>query len=65
MIWTGNKLKAMQNFIEKVEKMRQMQREYFKTRDQNVLRACIELEKEVDNTIKTINHHQDEETKRN
>lgn len=52
MIWTGKKLEAVQDFVEKVEKMRQMQKEYFKTRDKNILIACKKLESEVDNFIK-------------
>lgn len=52
MIWTGKKLESIQEFVEKVEKMRQLQRAYFKSRDKDILIACKEKEREVDEFIR-------------
>lgn len=43
----------MQNekFIEKVEMMREAQKQYFKTRDNRILMRCLNLEKIVDDMI--------------
>lgn len=41
-------------FFEKVAAMRQAQRDYFKTRDKEVLIRSKQLEKEVDDEIKRV-----------
>lgn len=42
-------------FFDKVALMRQLQKEYFKTRSKSVLEQCKVLEKEVDVEIKRVN----------
>lgn len=42
-------------FVALVEKMRNAQREYFKTRDRRILQRSIMLENLVDNEIKQFN----------
>lgn len=42
-------------FFDKVALMRQLQKEYFKTRSKSVLEHCKVLEKEVDVEIKRVN----------
>lgn len=44
-------LKAMNEFIELVREMRNTQKEYFKTRDKNVLQRSKELERKVENSL--------------
>ena len=41
----------MKEFIELVREMRNAQKEYFKTRDKNVLQRSKELEREVDSFL--------------
>lgn len=41
-------------FFDKVASMRQAQRDYFKTRDKEVLIKSKQLEKEVDDEIKRV-----------
>lgn len=41
-------------FFDKVSAMRQAQRDYFKTRDKEVLIKSKQLEKEVDDEIKRV-----------
>lgn len=40
-----------EKFIEKVEMMRQAQKQYFKSRDNRILMRCLNLEKLVDDMI--------------
>lgn len=42
-------------FFDKVALMRQLQKEYFKTRSKTVLEQCKVVEKEVDVEIKRVN----------
>lgn len=42
-------------FFDKVALMRQLQKEYFKTRSKTVLEQCKAVEKEVDVEIKRVN----------
>lgn len=42
-------------FFEKVALMRQLQKEYFKTRSKSVLEQCKVVEKEVDVEVKRVN----------
>lgn len=42
-------------FFDKVALMRQLQKEYFKTRSKSVLEQCKVVEKEVDVEIKRVN----------
>lgn len=42
-------------FFDKVVLMRQLQKEYFKTRSKSVLEQCKVIEKEVDVEIKRVN----------
>lgn len=42
-------------FFDKVDLMRQLQKEYFKTRSKTVLEQCKVVEKEVDVEIKRVN----------
>lgn len=42
-------------FFDKVALMRQLQKEYFKTRSKTVLEQCKVIEKEVDVEIKRVN----------
>lgn len=42
-------------FFDKVTLMRQLQKEYFKTRSKTVLEQCKVVEKEVDVEIKRVN----------
>lgn len=42
-------------FFDKVALMRQLQKEYFKTRSKSVLEHCKAVEKEVDVEIKRVN----------
>lgn len=42
-------------FFEKVALMRQLQKEYFKTRSKSVLEQCKAVEKEVDVEVKRVN----------
>lgn len=42
-------------FFDKVALMRQLQREYFKTRSKSVLNECKAVEKEIDTEIKRVN----------
>ena len=42
-------------FFDKVALMRQLQKEYFKTRSKSVLEQCKAVEKEVDVEIKRVN----------
>ena len=44
----------LSNFVLLVDRMRNKQKEYFKTRDCQVLRESKELEKSVDEKIKEI-----------
>ena len=44
----------LKEFVELVKKMREMQKEYFRTRSMNVLNQSKALERQVDNAIKTI-----------
>lgn len=44
----------LSNFVLLVDRMRNKQKEYFKTRDYQVLRESKELEKSVDEKIKEI-----------
>ena len=44
----------LKEFVELVKKMREMQKEYFRTRSLNVLNQSKALERQVDNAIKTI-----------
>ena len=44
----------LSNFVLLVDKMRNKQKEYFKTRDYQALRESKELEKSVDEKIKEI-----------
>lgn len=48
----------LSNFVLLVDKMRNKQKEYFKTRDYQVLRESKELEKSVDEKIKEIKEGQ-------
>ena len=41
----------MNEFIELVREMRNTQKEYFKTRDKNVLQRSKELERKVENSL--------------
>lgn len=43
------------DFFDKVALMRQLQKEYFKTRSKSVLEQCKVVEKEVDVEIKRVN----------
>ena len=43
------------DFFNKVALMRQLQKEYFKTRSKSVLEQCKVVEKEVDVEIKRVN----------
>ena len=43
------------DFFDKVALMRQLQKEYFKTRSKTVLEQCKVIEKEVDVEIKRVN----------
>lgn len=43
------------DFFDKVALMRQLQKEYFKTRSKTVLEQCKAVEKEVDVEIKRVN----------
>lgn len=43
------------DFFDKVALMRQLQKEYFKTRSKTVLEQCKVVEKEVDVEIKRVN----------
>lgn len=43
------------DFFDKVALMRQLQKEYFKTRSKSVLEQCKVIEKEVDVEIKRVN----------
>lgn len=40
-----------EKFIEKVEMMREAQKQYFKSRDNRILMRCLNLEKLVDDMI--------------
>jgi hypothetical protein len=44
----------MNDIIEKVAKMRQLQKDYFKYRDSMTLRACKAAEREVDQELESI-----------
>lgn len=41
----------IEKFIEKVEMMREAQKQYFKSRDNRILMRCLNLEKLVDEMI--------------
>jgi hypothetical protein len=41
----------MKDFIAKVAKMRQLQKQYFKSRDGLILQACKKVEREVDDFL--------------
>lgn len=41
----------IEKFIEKVEMMREAQKQYFKSRDNRILMRCLNLEKLVDDMI--------------
>lgn len=43
------------DFFDKVALMRQLQKEYFKTRNKSVLEQCKAVEKEVDVELKRVN----------
>lgn len=45
------KVCSMKGFIELVREMRNAQKEYFKTRDKNVLQRSKELERKVDSFL--------------
>lgn len=51
------------DFFEKVAAMRQAQRDYFKTRDKEVLIRSKQLEKEVDDEIKRVTGIIEKQTK--
>jgi conserved domain protein len=42
-------------FFSKVALMRQLQKEYFKTRSKSVLAECKAIERDIDNEIKRVN----------
>ncbi len=44
----------MKDFIEKVAKMRQLQKDYFKYRDSITLRACKAAEREIDQAVEQL-----------
>jgi len=44
----------MPDIIEKVAKMRELQKNYFKYRDSMTLRACKAAEREVDQELETL-----------
>ena len=44
----------MHDFIEKVAKMRELQKNYFKYRDSMTLRACKAAERDVDQELETL-----------
>ena len=44
----------MNEFIQKVAKMRQLQKDYFKYRDSLTLRACKGVEREVDQELEKL-----------
>lgn len=50
-------------FFDKVAAMRQAQRDYFKTRDRDILISSKQLEKEVDDEIKRVNEIIEKQTK--
>lgn len=43
------------DFFTKVAFMRQLQKEYFKTRSKSVLSECKAIEREIDTEIKRVN----------
>lgn len=43
-------------FIESVKRMRQLQSEYFKNRDKNILIAAKQSERDVDNALPSVEH---------
>jgi hypothetical protein len=51
----------MNEFIEQVAKMRELQKEYFRSRDSYTLQACKKSEREVDAFIQ-MNGNQTEST---
>lgn len=42
-------------FYDKVVEMRRLQKEYFRTRDKNILKRSKAAEKEIDDEIKRVN----------
>lgn len=46
---------APKEFFEKVEKLREAQKNYFKTRSSMALQLCKKLEKEIDEEIARVN----------
>ena len=42
-------------FFSKVALMRQLQKEYFKTRSKSLLAECKAIERDIDNEIKRVN----------
>jgi len=49
----------MNEFIEQVAKMRELQKEYFRSRDPHTLQACKKAERDVDTFIQ-MNRNQPE-----
>lgn len=43
-----------EQFMKKVEYMRELQRQFFATRDPRLLRKCVAVEGEVDKEIKRV-----------
>lgn len=50
-LFAYQKIKSMNEFIELVREMRNAQKEYFRTRDKNVLLKSKELERKVDSFL--------------
>ena len=44
----------MEEFIAKVARMRELQKQYFKSRDPHTLQACKKIECEVDNVLALV-----------
>lgn len=44
----------MESFVKKVERMRNLQKQYFRTRDKAILLESISTEREVDEAIKEM-----------
>ena len=49
-------MKELLQFIQLVKAMRASQKEYFRTRDKNILLHSKELERQVDNTLSSFDN---------